>query len=301
MEYEGDTFDLDDGDVVIAAITSCTNTSNPDVMVGAGLVARKARALASSQAVGEDVLGPGLQGRHRLPRQGQSHRRPRGVGFYLVGYGCTTCIGNSGPLPRSDQRSDQRARSRGHLGAVGQPQLRGTHLPDVRANYLAQPPLVVAYALAGTVDIDLTTEPLGQDSDGNDVFLRDIWPSQAEIDRDRRSLRHQRPVPSTSTASVQGSDEWRAVASRTSDLFDWDPSSTYVQEPPFFMDSRPGVEPLAPIEGAGSCSSWAIRSPPITSARPVRSPRHPAGKYLTEQGVERRCSTATAHAAATTG
>ena len=179
---DGTTFELDHGRVVIAAITSCTNTSNPSVMVGAGLLARNAveRGL-DPQALGQDLAGAGLDRRHRLPRQGRPDQVPRRAEFNLVGYGCTTCIGNSGPLPAEISAAVEEKDLAVCAVLSGNRNFEGRINQDVKANYLASPPLVVAYALAGRMDLDLTSEPLGEGSDGEPVYLRDIWPDAAEI------------------------------------------------------------------------------------------------------------------------
>ena len=183
VDIDGDHFELDDGDVVIAAITSCTNTSNPDVMVAAGLLARNARErglnrkpwVKTSLAPGSKVVTEYLERSGLLDDL-------EAVGFYVVGYGCTTCIGNSGPLPEPIHEAIQGNDLVATSVLSGNRNFEGRISPDVRANYLASPPLVVAYALAGSVDMDLSTEAIGADTDGNEVFLKDIWPTQAEID-----------------------------------------------------------------------------------------------------------------------
>jgi aconitate hydratase len=289
-DYEGEHFALEDGNVVIAAITSCTNTSNPDVMVGAGLVARKARArgLARRPWV-KTSLAPGSKVvTEYLERSGLLDDLQE-LGFYLVGYGCTTCIGNSGPLP--DPISTAINEHDLVVASVlsGNRNFEGRISPDVRANYLASPPLVVAYAIAGTVDIDLSSEPLGQDEEGKDVFLTDVWPTQAEID-EIVSRDVTRDEFRTEYASVfHGSDEWRAVAAGEGALYEWDPSSTYVQEPPFFKDLSPEVAPLHPITGARVLLKLgdSVTTDHISPAGAIAADS-PAGKYLLEHGVERR-------------
>ena len=209
---DGATFDLDNGDVVIAAITSCTNTSNPDVMVGAGLVARKARERGLSRKPWvKTSLAPGSKVVTEYLEKAGLMDDLEALGFYLVGYGCTTCIGNSGPLP--EPISEAIAQGDLVVASVlsGNRNFEGRIHPEVRANYLGSPPLVVAYALAGTVDIDLTTEPIGTGSDGEPVYLRDLWPSQQEVadavsaslDRDQFTEQYGRVF--------EGSDEWRAI------------------------------------------------------------------------------------------
>jgi len=290
VEYDGHTFKLDHGDVVIAAITSCTNTSNPDVMIGAGLVARKARErgltrkpwVKTSLAPGSKVVTDYLE-RSGLMEDLEAS------GFYLVGYGCTTCIGNSGPLP--DEISAAVNEHDLVVASVlsGNRNFEGRISPDVRANYLASPPLVVAYALAGTVDIDLTCEPIGTDPEGNDVFLADIWPTQAEI-ADIVAATVTRDQFIEQYGSVfEGSDEWREIPTSGDALYDWNPSSTYVQEPPFFMDLGPDVTPIAPITGARALLKLgdSVTTDHISPAGAIAQ-TSPAGQYLIEQGVEPR-------------
>ncbi len=290
VAFDGATFALSDGDVVIAAITSCTNTSNPEVMVGAGLVARKARErglnrkpwVKTSLAPGSKVVTDYLAKAGLLADL-------EAVGFYTVGYGCTTCIGNSGPLP--DPIADA-VRSNGLVVTSvlsGNRNFEGRISSDVRANYLASPPLVVAYALAGTVDIDLTTEPIGTDHNGDDVYLADIWPTQREIDETvaasvtRGQFIHQ-------YASVfEGSGQWKAIETSGGALFDWDPSSTYVQEPPFFLDLGPDPTPITPIEGARALLKLgdSVTTDHISPAGAIGQDT-PAGQFLIDSGVSPR-------------
>ncbi|MDH3605733.1 MAG: aconitate hydratase AcnA [Acidimicrobiia bacterium] len=288
VTYDGQTFDMKHGDVVIAAITSCTNTSNPDVMVGAGLVARKARALGlnrkpwvkTSFAPGSKVVTEYLQDSDLM-------NDLEATGFYLVGYGCTTCIGNSGPLPSEISAGIHEHDLVAASVLSGNRNLEGRISPDVRANYLASPPLVVAYALAGTVDIDLTTEPLGTDQDGNPVFLRDIWPTQAEIDEIVGSKVTREQFIEQYAHVFQGSDEWRAIDTSGGALYDWNDASTYVQEPPFFDGLTLEVSPIEPIANArvlvkvGS----SVTTDHISPAGSIAS-KSPAGRYLVEHGVE---------------
>ena len=286
--YEGEQFTLTDGDVVIAAITSCTNTSNPEVMVGAGLVARKARQLGllrkpwvktslapGSKVVTEYLTSAGLMDDLET------------LGFYVVGYGCTTCIGNSGPLP--GPISD--AINANDLVAVsvlsGNRNFEGRISPDVRANYLASPPLVVAYAIAGTVDWNPIAEPIGQDRDGNDVFLRDIWPSQEEIGRIVASHVSQGQFVDKYSDVFTGSDEWREITTAESDLYPWNEGSTYIQEPPFFVTLTPEVTPIAPVTGARALAKLgdSVTTDHISPAGSI-APTSPAGLFLISQGVQ---------------
>ncbi|HKK04609.1 MAG TPA: aconitate hydratase AcnA, partial [Gammaproteobacteria bacterium] len=235
VEKDGASFELKDGAVVIAAITSCTNTSNPAVMLGAGLVAQKAaaRGLKAKPWV-KPSLGPGSKVvTDYLEATGLMDELEK-VGFYLVGYGCTTCIGNSGPLPAEISKGI----GEGDLAVAsvlsGNRNFEGRVHPEVKMNYLASPPLVVAYALAGTLDIELDKDPIGQDADGNDVFLKDIWPTNKEIS-DLIASSVTADMFSKSYADVfKGDERWQKIETPTGALFDWDADSTYIRKPPFF-------------------------------------------------------------------
>jgi len=287
VEYEGATFGLADGDVVIAAITSCTNTSNPEVMVAAGLVARKARErglerkpwVKTSLAPGSKVVTDYLVKANLLEDLEE-------VGFYLVGYGCTTCIGNSGPIPEpisvAINENDVVAAS----VLSGNRNFEGRISPDVRANYLASPPLVVAYAIAGTVDIDLTTEPLGVDNTGVDVYLSDLWPSQAEILETVAASVSQEQFVKEYDSVYDGSTMWRNIETSGGALFDWDDASTYIQEPPFFKDLAGGPRPVIPITGARVLLKLgdSITTDHISPAGAIGADT-PAGRFLADSGV----------------
>jgi aconitate hydratase len=285
---EGETFELDDGKVVIAAITSCTNTSNPDVMIGAGLVAKKAneRGLTRKPWV-KTSLAPGSKVVTDYLVKAGLLEDLEAVGFWTVGYGCTTCIGNSGPLPGPIAAGVEDANLVVASVLSGNRNFEGRISPHVRANYLASPPLVVAYAIAGTVDIDLSTEPLGVDSGGADVFLADIWPTQdevadvvaASVDRDQFTTEY--------GAVFDGSEEWRAVDSGAQAIYDWNPDSTYVQEPPFFVDLGPDPTPITPIDGARVLLKLgdSVTTDHISPAGAIAVDT-PAGRYLVDQGVE---------------
>ncbi|HJQ76786.1 MAG TPA: aconitate hydratase AcnA [Acidimicrobiia bacterium] len=288
VEYEGETFRLTDGDVVIAAITSCTNTSNPDVMVAAGLVARRARELGlrrkpwvkSSLAPGSKVVTEYLTASGLLDDL-------EALGFGIVGYGCTTCIGNSGPLPEPISEAIHAHDLVATSVLSGNRNFEGRISPDVRANYLASPPLVVAYGLAGTVDWDPLTEPLGVDQDGKDVFLRDIWPSQQQIAETVATHVHQSQFLERYSDVFTGSEEWRAITTTGSDLYDWSPDSTYVQEPPFFTDLTPEVRPIEAIRGARVLVKLgdSVTTDHISPAGSI-AVDSPAGHYLIENGVQ---------------
>ncbi|HVR79099.1 MAG TPA: aconitate hydratase AcnA [Acidimicrobiia bacterium] len=286
--YEGEQFTLTDGDVVIAAITSCTNTSNPDVMVGAGLVARKARQLGLQRKPWvKTSLAPGSKVVTEYLTSAGLMDDLETLGFYIVGYGCTTCIGNSGPLP--GPISD--AINANDLVAVsvlsGNRNFEGRISPDVRANYLASPPLVVAYAIAGTVDWDPIAEPIGQDGDGNDVFLRDIWPSQEEIGRIVASHVSQGQFVDKYSDVFTGSDEWREITTAESDLYPWNEGSTYIQKPPFFVTLTPEVTAIAPVTGARVLAKLgdSVTTDHISPAGSI-APTSPAGLFLISQGVQ---------------
>ena len=288
VEYDGESFTLKDGNVVIAAITSCTNTSNPDVMVGAGLVARKAHELGlqrkpwvkSSLAPGSKVVTEYLTVSGLIDDL-------EALGFGVVGYGCTTCIGNSGPLPDPISEAINAHDLISASVLSGNRNFEGRISPDVRANYLASPPLVVAYALAGTVDWDPVEEPIGQDDDGNDVFLEDIWPTQAEIAEIVEENVKQSQFVDKYSDVFTGSDEWREISTPESDLYQWNPESTYVQEPPFFTDLTPELSPLRPIEGARVLAKLgdSVTTDHISPAGSI-AVESPAGKYLIEHGVQ---------------
>ncbi len=249
--YDGKTFKLKHGAVVVAAITSCTNTSNPSVMIGAGLVAKKAHALGLTRKPWvKTSLAPGSTVVMEYYKKANLIDDLNALGFNLVGFGCTTCIGNSGPLP--DEISKSITDNDLVVASVlsGNRNFEGRINPDVKANYLASPPLVVAYAIAGTVDIDLDKDPLGTGKNGQPVYLKDIWPTQQEID-DTVNTCVTREQYVTQYADVfKGSNEWRAIHTSKGELFDWDENSTYVQEPPFFVGMSPEPAPIKTITGA---------------------------------------------------
>ncbi|WP_306119018.1 MULTISPECIES: aconitate hydratase AcnA [unclassified Roseitalea] len=283
----GEDYDLGHGDVAIAAITSCTNTSNPSVLIGAGLLARNANRLGIKQKPWvKTSLAPGSQVvAEYLDNSGLQKELDR-IGFNLVGFGCTTCIGNSGPLPEpiSKTINDKGLIAAGVLS--GNRNFEGRISPDVQANYLASPPLVVAYALAGTVKIDLESEPIGQDKDGNDVYLKDIWPSPQEI-QEFIGKYVTRDLFATKYADVfKGDDRWRAVEVPEGKTYAWDDNSTYVQNPPYFtgMDATP--KPIEDIEGARILGLFGdkITTDHISPAGSIKA-QSPAGSYLMDHGV----------------
>jgi len=287
VEYNGENFQLKHGSVVIAAITSCTNTSNPSVMLGAGLLAKKAAEkgltrkpwVKTSLAPGSRVVTDYLKKAGLTPYLDQ-------LGFNLVGYGCTTCIGNSGPLPAPISKAINDNDVVAAAVLSGNRNFEGRISPDVRANYLASPPLVVAYALAGTTDIDLTTEPLGQDQAGNDVFLKDLWPSQAEVNEAMESSIDPEMFRYEYGKATEGSPEWQAINGGDGDIFAWDDNSTYIQEPPFFVDMPETPAPISSITGARVLVSVgdSVTTDHISPAGAIKADS-PAGKYLQEHGI----------------
>ncbi|MBI5290271.1 MAG: aconitate hydratase AcnA, partial [Chloroflexi bacterium] len=278
------------GAVVIAAITSCTNTSNPSVMLGAGLVAKKAVEagltvkpyVKTSLAPGSKVVTEYLKKSGTLPYLEQ-------LGFNVAAYGCTTCIGNSGPLPEAVAK----AVTEGNIVAAavisGNRNFEGRVHPHVKANFLASPPLVVAYALAGTTDIDLSTEPLGTGKDGQPVYLRDVWPTQKEI-ADAVANSIQPDMFSKSYGNVfNGNPMWNAIPVSGGELYEWREASTYIQNPPFFTDLTPEVKPLNNILGARALGVFgdSITTDHISPAGNIAKDS-PAGRYLIEKGVQPR-------------
>jgi aconitate hydratase len=286
---DGTPFELDHGAVVIAAITSCTNTSNPQVMLGAALLARNAvdRGLSRKPWV-KTTLAPGSKVvMNYYERAGLTPYLEK-LGFHLVGYGCTTCIGNSGPL--ADEIS---AAVNDHDLAVvsvlsGNRNFEGRIQPDVKMNYLASPPLVVAYALAGTMDIDLANEPLGTGSDGEPVYLRDVWPSPVEIEEVIASAIAGEMFTSDYADVFAGDDRWRALSTPSGDTFTWDGDSTYVRKPPYFEGMTREPQPVTDIDGARVLAKLgdSVTTDHISPAGSIK-PDSPAGQYLLERGVAR--------------
>jgi aconitate hydratase len=287
---DGTETELDHGHVVIAAITSCTNTSNPSVMVGAGILARNAvqKGLRVKPWV-KTSLAPGSKVvTEYLDRAGLTEYLDE-LGFNLVGYGCTTCIGNSGPLPQ--EISDVVGAEDLAVVSVlsGNRNFEGRINPDVKMNYLASPPLCVAYAIAGTMDIDLYDEPLGEDEHGHQVFLKDIWPAESEV-ADTVQEAIQSDMFRKSYGEVfEGDERWHSLEIPTGELFEWDPDSTYVRQPPFFQDLPAEPEPLQDIEGGRVLAVLgdSVTTDHISPAGSIKR-ESPAGQYLIEQGVEHR-------------
>jgi len=290
VAFNGVRASLKHGSVVIAAITSCTNTSNPSVMLGAGLLAKKAAErglqvppyVKTSLAPGSKVVTEYLKAAGLIEPLAALH-------FNLVGYGCTTCIGNSGPLPPEVAKAVTENQLVAAAVLSGNRNFEGRVHPQVRANYLASPPLVVAYALAGSVDIDLDSEPLGKDHSGRPVYLRDIWPSQAEVAQAmERAIRPE--MFRESYANVwDGNPTWNAIAVAGGALYEWRPDSTYIQEPPFFTDLGPAPQPITGIRRARVLALLgdSITTDHISPAGSIPE-ESPAGRYLIEHSVTKK-------------
>jgi aconitate hydratase len=285
-----DVATLDHGAVVIAAITSCTNTSNPSVMIGAGLLAKKAveRGLRTKPWV-KTSLAPGSKVvTEYLDKAGLTPYLDQ-LGFALVGYGCTTCIGNSGPL--LDEISAAIKERNLVVAAVvsGNRNFEGRIQPLVRANYLASPPLVVAYALAGWMTVDLTRDPLGRDPKGRDVYLRDVWPSGREIEEAMRNAVSASMFRNVYADVFRGDERWRSLPVLEGDRFEWDARSTYIRHPPFFEGMELAPRPPAGILGARVLAVLgdSVTTDHISPAGSIPADS-PAGKYLIEHGVQPR-------------
>ena len=289
VEVEGESYSIGHGDVVIAAITSCTNTSNPSVMLGAGLVARNAlkRGLTVKPWV-KTSLAPGSQVVTDYLAKAGLQDDLDALGFQLVGYGCTTCIGNSGPLPEKISR----AIAKGDLVATsvlsGNRNFEGRVNPDVRANYLASPPLVVAYAIAGTMNINLTEDPIGYDDDNEPVYLADIWPSSAEIAETVRTAVTPEMFAERYADVFKGEEQWQKIETAGGLTYDW-PESTYVANPPFFAGMTMDVTPPKDVSDARILGLFgdSITTDHISPAGSIKADS-PAGRYLQEHGVEPR-------------
>ncbi len=288
VENDGKNFALKHGAVVIAAITSCTNTSNPSVMIAAGLAAKKAaeRGLTRKPWV-KTSLAPGSKVVVDYLEKAGLMKHLEACGFYLVGFGCTTCIGNSGPLPEPIRKAIHENDLVAAAVLSGNRNFEGRISPDVKANYLASPPLVVVYALAGTVDIDLEREPLGYDGKNRPVLLKDVWPTQGEIERTVAQAVAGEQFRTRYANVFEGSAEWKAINTGAGDIFEWRDRSTYIQEPPFFIQMKPQAAPIHSIQNA-RCLAWLGDSITTDHISPAGSiPKNsPAGKYLLEHGVE---------------
>ena len=290
VEVDGKDHDIGDGDVVIAAITSCTNTSNPDVLIAAGLVAKKAneKGLRPKPWV-KTSLAPGSQVVTDYLEKSGLQTDLDALGFDLVGYGCTTCIGNSGPLAPPISKAINGNDIVAASVLSGNRNFEGRVSPDVRANFLASPPLVVAYALKGTVTEDITDTPIGQDQNGNDVMLADIWPTNEEV-REHRAANIDREMFVTRYADVyKGDEHWQAINVEASDTYSWNPTSTYVASPPYFEGM--GMEP-APVTDIAGAKPLAILGDSVTTDHisPAGSIKEdsPAGEYLKSHQVSKQ-------------
>ena len=290
VTLDGEEAELRHGSAVIAAITSCTNTSNPSVMIGAGLLAKKAVEkglkvqphVKTSLAPGSKVVTEYLETSGLLDYLEE-------LKFDVVGYGCTTCIGNSGPLPEAISEAVNENDLVVAAVLSGNRNFEGRINPDVRANYLASPPLVVAYALAGTVDVDLSNDPLGEGEDGNPVYLKDIWPSQAEVAEEIEGALDPEIYRRQYADVYTGNEQWNNVDVPSGDLYEWDPDSTYIQEPSFFKGLSPEPEPLTDIQGARVLVKVgdSVTTDHISPAGAIPS-KMPAGQYLIGKGVDPR-------------
>ncbi|MFD4672760.1 aconitate hydratase AcnA [Lentzea sp. NPDC058450] len=290
VTVDGNEFELDHGAVAIAAITSCTNTSNPSVMLGAALLAKKAveRGLERKPWV-KTTLAPGSKVVMDYYERAGLMPYLEKLGFHLVGYGCTTCIGNSGPLQEEISAGVQE----GDLAVVsvlsGNRNFEGRINPDIKMNYLASPPLVVAYALAGSMDKDITTEPLGLDTDGKPVYLSEIWPSPAEIAEVISTSISAEGFTKGYTNVFSGDERWQSLPTPTGNTFEWDSESTYVRKPPYFEGMEMEPKPVTDIAGARVLALLgdSVTTDHISPAGSIKADS-PAGKYLTEHGVERK-------------
>jgi aconitate hydratase len=287
VKVEGKNYDIGHGDVVIAAITSCTNTSNPSVLIGAGLLARKAAALGlTSKPWVKTSFAPGSQVVSEYMKKAGLQKDLDKIGFNLVGYGCTTCIGNSGPL---DPALSKSINDNGIVASAvisGNRNFEGRVSPDVQAAYLASPPLVVAYALAGSTQIDITKDPLGHDRKGKPVYLKDVWPSNIEIQKFIEKNITAKMFKTRYADVFKGDTNWRAVSTGKGETYAWDNTSTYVQNPPYFSGITMTPKAVANITGAKILGLFGdkITTDHISPAGSIKA-ASPAGKYLTANGV----------------
>ncbi|MGY1664525.1 aconitate hydratase [Geodermatophilus sp. SYSU D00696] len=289
LEDGTETF-VDHGHVVIAAITSCTNTSNPQVMLGAALLAKKAvEAGLETKPWVKTTLAPGSKVVTDYYEKSGLTPYLEKLGFFLVGYGCTTCIGNSGPLPEPVSAAVNEADLAVVSVLSGNRNFEGRINPDVKMNYLASPPLVIAYALAGSMDVDITTEPLGKGKDGQDVYLRDIWPSPAEVQRVIDEAVSAEQFGRSYEDVFAGTEQWQNLPTPTGDTFSWDAESTYVRKPPYFEGMQDQPAPVQDITGARTLAVLgdSVTTDHISPAGSIKADS-PAGQYLREHGVERR-------------
>ena len=286
-KVEGTNYDLGNGDVVIAAITSCTNTSNPSVMIAAGLVARNAvaRGLSVKPWV-KTSLAPGSQVVQDYLKEADLQRPLDKLGFNIVGFGCTTCIGNSGPLAPEISATIAKHNLVATSVLSGNRNFEGRVNPDVRANYLASPPLVVAYALAGSMQVDLTRDPIGKDKQGREVYLAEIWPKTDEVQQFVESTINAKMFKTKYASVFDGDSNWRKVKAPAGLTYAWDMGSTYVQNPPYFEGLSKTPTPVADIENARVLALFlnSITTDHISPAGSIKA-ASPAGAYLTEHQV----------------
>lgn len=287
---DGESFTLDHGAVTIAAITSCTNTSNPSVMLAAGLLARNAvkKGLKAKPWV-KTTLAPGSKVVTDYYEKAGLTKDLEDLGFYTVGYGCTTCIGNSGPLIEEVSAAVNENDLAVTAVLSGNRNFEGRINPDVKMNYLASPPLVIAYSLAGSMNFDFETDPLGKDSDGNDVFLKDIWPDAAEVQATIDSSISEEMFTKQYATVFEGDERWRNLPTPTGDVFEWDESSTYVRKPPYFEGMTMELTPVTDITGARVLATLgdSVTTDHISPAGNIKVDS-PAGQYLASHGVERK-------------
>ncbi len=285
----GKTFSVDNGHVAIAAITSCTNTSNPSVMLAAGLLARNAvaKGLTAKPWV-KTTLAPGSKVVTDYYEKAGLMDDLEALGFYLVGYGCTTCIGNSGPLPEEVSAAVQENDLAVTAVLSGNRNFEGRINPDVKMNYLASPPLVIAYSIAGTMNFDFDSDSLGRDKDGNEVYLKDIWPSAAEVQKTIDSSIDTEMFVRQYAAVFDGDDRWKSIPTPTGNVFEWDAKSTYVRKPPYFDGMKKTPSPVTDISAARVLAKLgdSVTTDHISPAGSIKADT-PAGRYLTEHGVER--------------
>ncbi|MEV8268269.1 aconitate hydratase AcnA [Microbacterium sp. NPDC076911] len=286
----GEKFTLDHGAVTIAAITSCTNTSNPSVMLAAGLLARNAvkKGLKAKPWV-KTTLAPGSKVVTDYYEKAGLTDDLEALGFYTVGYGCTTCIGNSGPLIEEVSTAINENDLAVTAVLSGNRNFEGRINPDVKMNYLASPPLVIAYSLAGTMNFDFETDALGKDSDGNDVFLKDIWPDAAEVQSTIDSSINKEMFDTQYASVFEGDDRWKNLPTPTGDVFEWDAQSTYVRKPPYFDGMTMELTPVTDIEDARVMATLldSVTTDHISPAGNIKADS-PAGHYLAEHGVDRK-------------
>ena len=287
---EGATFEIDHGIVSIASITSCTNTSNPSVMMAAAMLAKNAveRGLSVAPWV-KTSMAPGSKVVTGYYEKAGMWPYLEKLGFHLVGYGCTTCIGNSGPLPEEISAAVNEADLTVVSVLSGNRNFEGRINPDVKMNYLASPPLVIAYALAGTMDFDFDTEPLGQDTDGNDVFLRDIWPAPTDVERTITQSISKEMFTSDYADVFAGDERWQSLPTPEGSTFEWDADSTYVRKPPYFDGMQLEPSPVTDITGARVLAMLgdSVTTDHISPAGSIKADS-PAGRYLADHGVERK-------------